>query len=255
MSNSRTADMADRFCDGDFGIHLICGVLSVVMTGTGYEPVDAGRLSDALADRFVSIRTDHPLRVAVDGPRAASPVALARNLLEPLRARGRVAEIIDAETFWRDASLRYEWGRTDLEAFAHRWLDVDALRREVLSPLGRGGSSRFLPALRDPDTNRSVRIAPIPVPPNAIVLIAGELLLGHGLQFDYTVHLAVDSGARQRLTPPEWQWTLPAHDSYDRAVRPAELADIVVRYNDPRHPAMRIGQPDQISPDNQQSMR
>jgi hypothetical protein len=38
-------------------------------------------------------------------------------------------------------------------------------------------------------------------------------------------------------------------------VRPAELADIVVRYNDPRHPAMRIGQQDQISPDNQQSMR
>ena len=117
------------------------------------------------------------------------------------------------------------------------------------------GVSRFLPALRDPATNRSVRAAPIPVPPNAIVLIAGELLLGRGLPFDYTVHLAVDSGARQRLTPPEWQWTLPAHDSYDRTVRPAELADIVVRYNDPRHPAMRIGQQDQISLDNQQSMR
>ena len=63
MSNSRTADMAGRFCAGDFGIHLICGVLSVVVTGTGYEPVDAGLLSDVLADRFVSIRADHPLRI------------------------------------------------------------------------------------------------------------------------------------------------------------------------------------------------
>ena len=210
------------------------------MTGTGYEPVDAGRLSDVLADLLVSIRIDHPLRVAVDGPRAASPIAHARRLLEPLRARGRVAEIIDAETFWRDASLRYEWGRTDLEAYAHHWFDADALRREVLSPLGPAGSLRFLPALRDPATNRSVRAIPATVPSNAIVLIAGELLFGRGLTFDYTVHLALDSAARHRLTPPEWQWTLPAHDSYDREVQPAGLADIVVRCNDPRHPAIRI---------------
>ena len=248
--------MADRFCDRDFGIHLICGVLSVVVSGTGYESVDAGRLSDALADRFVSIRSDHPLRVAVDGPRAASPIALARNLLEPLRARGRVAEIIDAETFWRDASLRYEWGRTDLEAYRA------LLARRGRAPARSAQSTRTgwhfeVPARaprsgHEPLGSRRCRFR---CRLNAIVLVAGELLLGHGLPFDYTVHLAVDSGARQRLTPPEWQWTLPAHDSYDRTVRPAELADIVVRYNDPRHPAMRIGQQDQISPDNQQSMR
>ena len=230
-------------------------MLSAVVSHTGYEPVDAGRLSDVLAGQVASIRTDHPLRVAVDGPRAASPIALAGGLLEPLRARGRAAEIIDAETFWRDASLRYEWGHTDLEAFTHHWLDADALRREVLTPLGPGGSSRFLPALRDPGTNRSVRAAPVLVPPNAVVLVAGELLLGRGLPFDYTVHLALDSGARRRLTPAEWQWTLSAHDSYARTVRPTELADVVVRYNDPRHPAIRIGQQPQISPDNQQSMR
>jgi hypothetical protein len=230
-------------------------MLSDVVTGIGYQPIDAGRLPDVLADRLISIRTDHPLRVAVDGPRAASPLAVARGLVEPLRARGRAAEIIDAETFWRDASLRFEWGHTDLEAYAQHWLDTDALRREVLGPLGPAGSSRFLPALRDPTTNRSVRAAPVTVPPNAIVLITGELLLGRGLPFDYAVHLALDSGARQRLTPPEWQWTLPAHDSYDREVQAADLADIVVRWNDPRHPALRIRAQAQISPDNQQSTR
>ena len=237
------------------GIAGFCDVLSDVVTGSGYQPIDAARLPDVLADRLISIRTDHPLRVAVDGPRAASPLGLARGVLEPLRARGRAAEIIDAETFWRDASLRYEWGRTDLEAYAEHWLDADALRREVLGPLGPAGNSMFLPALRDPSTNRSVRAAPVTVPPNAIVLIAGELLLGRGLSFDYTVHLALDSAARQRLTPPEWQWTLPAHDSYDREVQPTELADVVVRWNDPRHPALRIGARAQISPDNQQSTR
>jgi hypothetical protein len=237
------------------GIHAICDALSVVVIGTGYQPIDAGRLPDVLADRLMSIWTGHPLRVAVDGPRAALPFALARSLLEPLRTRGRGAEVIDAETFWRDASLRYEWGRRDLEAYAQRWLDADALQREVLSPLGPGGTSSFLPALRDPATNRSARAAPVTVLPSAIVLISGELLLGRGLPFDYSVHLALDSGARQRLTPPEWQWTLPAHDSYDREVQPTELADIIVRWNDPRHPAIRMVDQAPISPDNQQSMR
>jgi hypothetical protein len=240
---------------GPEGVDDICEVLSAVVISIGYQAISAGRLPDVVADRLVAVRSDHPLRVAVDGPRAARPFALARSLVEPLRTRGRAAEIIDAPSFWRDASLRYEWGRTDLEAYAQRWLDADALRREVLSPLGPGGTSSFLPALRDPATNRSVRATSVTVPLDAIVLIAGELLLGHGLPFDYTVHLALDSGARQRLTPPEWQWTLPAHDSYDREVQPAELADIIVRWNDPRHPAIRIVDQAPISPDNQQSMR
>ena len=32
---------------------------------------------------------------------------------------------------------------------------------------------------------------------------------------------------------------LPAFAEYDREVRPAESADVVVRYDDPRHPAVR----------------
>jgi hypothetical protein len=230
-------------------------VLSAVVTGVGYQPIDIERLADVVADRLLSTPTDHPLRVAVDGPRAAWPLSFARRLVEPLRTRGRPAEIIDAETFWRDASLRYEWGRTDVEAYAQRWLDAEALRREVLDPLGPSGTSSFLPALRDPATNRSVRAAPVTVPGTAVVVIAGELLLGHGLPFDYVVHLAVDTGARERQTPQEWLWTLPAHDAYDRDVQPDELADIVVRWNDPRHPAIRIVERAQISPDSQQSMR
>ena len=153
---------------GPEGVDDICEVLSAVVISIGYQAISAGRLPDVVADRLVAVRSDHPLRVAVDGPRAARPFALARSLVEPLRTRGRAAEIIDAESFWRDASLRYEWGRTDLEAYAQRWLDADALRREVLSPLGPGGTSSFLPALRDPATNRSVRATSVTVPLDAI---------------------------------------------------------------------------------------
>jgi hypothetical protein len=70
------------------------------------------------------------------------------------------------------------------------------------------------------------------------VIVSGELLLGRDLPFDVTIHLAVGPAARTRRTPDEWAWTLPALDEYDCAVDPAGIADVVVRLDDPRHPAI-----------------
>ena len=72
------------------------------------------------------------------------------------------------------------------------------------------------------------------------MLVSGELLLGRGFPFDATIHLAVSPGARRRRTPQVWQWTLPAFDEYDKTVNPVRTADIVLRYDDPRHPARRL---------------
>jgi hypothetical protein len=225
------------------------------VTTPTYQPVDPAHLADAVAELLAAASVSHPLRVAIDGARCAAPVAFAQSVIVPLQTRGRAARVVDAETFWRDASLRFEYGHTDLASYAQCWLDVDALRREVLHPLGRRRSGRYLPALRDPDSNRSLRVPSQHADERAVIMVAGELLLGRQLPFDRTIHLAVDSAARKRRTPPDWQWTLPAHDAYDRDVQPTRVADIVVRWNDPRHPALRIGGSAQISPDSQQSMR
>jgi hypothetical protein len=176
--------------------------------------------------------------VAVDGPRCADPASLAHSLIAPLRARGRAADHITAESFWRDASLRLEYGRDDTDSFAD-WLDAGALRREVLGPLGANGSGVYLPSLRDPVTNRATRAAARDATPGTIVLVSGELLLGRGLPFELAIHLSMSSGGRARRTEAEWQWTLPAFERYDTEVRPTEVADVVIRVDDPRHPALR----------------
>jgi hypothetical protein len=221
------------------------------MPAPGYRPVDPGRLAAEVAATLAAVHLSHPLRVAVDGPRCADPAALARDAVEPLRLAGHPAYVVEADTFWRDASLRLEWGRTDVEAYTSTWLDVDALRREVLEPLGPSGTPHFLPALRDPVTNRSARVDRVSVTTDGVVLVAGDLLLGRGLPFDCRVHLAVDAAARARLTAPDWRWTLPAYDAYERDVQPQRHAEIVVRRNDPRHPAIRV----QISPATHESTR
>jgi hypothetical protein len=70
------------------------------------------------------------------------------------------------------------------------------------------------------------------------VLVSGALLLGAGLPFDVTVHLEMSAAALDRRTGPDERWTLPAYARYGAEVDPAAFADVVVRVDDPRHPAM-----------------
>jgi hypothetical protein len=46
--------------------------------------------------------------------------------------------------------------------------------------------------------------------------------------------------ALRRRTDPADRWTLPAYDRYADEVSPAGWADVVVRADDPDHPAVWI---------------
>jgi hypothetical protein len=203
-----------------------------------YRPVAAAQLADLLAQRLAAAPVPgRALRVAIDGPRCATPVDFAAQLVAPLRALGRPVTLIPADSFWRDAALRLEHGHEDALSLP-TWLDAAALRREVLDPLGPGGAGAYLPSLRDPRTNRATRESARQAAMSEIVVVAGELLLGRELPFDVTIHLVLSSGARARGTDPSDAWTLPAWDDYDREIRPAEIADIAIRYDDATRPAV-----------------
>jgi hypothetical protein len=151
---------------------------------------------------------------------------------------------VRADSFWRDASLRLEYGHTDEYALRHDWLDASALRRELLDPLDpQGHPSRrtYLPSLRDPVTNRATREPPRTAGPRTVLLVSGQFLLGQGLPFDQVIRLSASAPALARRTPPELMWTLTVIADYEREVDPAAVADVDIRVNDPRHPAIRFG--------------
>lgn len=203
------------------------------MTGGAYVSLSPEALGERLAERLATCPAT--VRVAIDGAPCAAPDGLAEALVGPLRQRGRPVAHVRAESFWHDASLRFEHGKQDADSYQD-WLDAGALRREVLDPAGTSGS--YLPSLRDPETNRVTRAEPQAAPEGTVLLVSGPLLLGLGLPFDITVHLAVSPAALARRTPAHEAWTLPAFDRYQAEVRPAEQADIVVRLDDPKHPAV-----------------
>jgi hypothetical protein len=196
-------------------------------------------LTDRLADDAARAATaGGRLRVGVDGAPAAGPGELAAALVDPLRAAGRPVLHVRAADFLRPASLRFEHGRTNPDAFYEGWVDEAGLRREVLDPAGLGGSGRLLPSLWDATTDRASRARHVDLPAGGVLLVSGALLLGGGLPFDVTVHLELSPAALRRRTDPEQDWTLPAYDRYAEEVVPASFADVVVRADDPRRPAL-----------------
>ncbi|MGC9665616.1 uridine kinase [Planosporangium sp. 12N6] len=202
------------------------------------RPVSPAVLVEELADRLAGVPGAPWLRVAVDGAPPARPHDLADALVDPLRVRGRPVQRVRADDFLRPASLRLERGRTEPDAFYEDWLDVRGLTREVLDPLGTGGTGRVLPSLWDTATDRATRAGYVTVPPGGILLLSGALLLGTGLPLDLVVHLWMSPAALDRRTPAADRWTLPAYARYAAEVAPADLADVVVRVDDPRHPAL-----------------
>lgn len=174
----------------------------------------------------------------MDGAPAAAPDRLADALVDPLRARGRPALRVAAGDFLRPASLRYEQGRTNPDSFYWGWLDEAGLRREVLDPTGPDGTGQVLPSLWNAATDRASRADYVTLPPGGVVIVSGGLLLGGGLPFDLSVHLVLSAAALARRTGDDDAWTLPAYARYADEVAPESFADVVVRMDDPRHPAL-----------------
>ncbi|MCO6008669.1 uridine kinase [Actinoallomurus purpureus] len=202
------------------------------------QPISPSLLVDELADRIAALAGTSWARVAIDGAPPARPGDLADALVDPLRLRGREVLRVSAGGFLRPASLRFEYGRDDPDLYYTDWLDEGGLVREVLAPLEPGGTGRVLPSLWDSAADRATRASYVTLREGGVLLLDGALLLGRGLRFDHVVHLSISTAALARRIDPEQEWTLPAYARYEDEAQPAQAADVVIRVDDPRHPAL-----------------
>ena len=207
------------------------------------QPISPSLLVEELADRVAALPRTPWARVAIDGAPPTRPEDLADALVDPLRLRGREVLRVSAGDFLRPASLRFEYGRDDPDLYYTDWLDEGGLVREVLAPLEPGGTGRVLPSLWDSAADRATRASYATLREGGVLLLDGALLLGRGLPFDHVVHLSMSTAALARRIDPEQEWTLPAYARYEAETQPARVADVVIRVDDPRHPALVERQP------------
>jgi hypothetical protein len=201
-----------------------------------YAALTPEALVSLVADRCLA-RTGRT-RVAVDGADAAAPADLARKIAARLRSTGRPAEVVELKDFMLPASQRLELGREDPDSYRERWFDYPALAREVLDPLATPGPAQWLPRLRDPETDRSVRDQRQSAPDGLVLLVAGPMLLGRWLDVDLSVALQVDERVLRERTPAEFAFTVDGVLEHER--ENPEEPDVLVRYNHPERPAIAV---------------
>ncbi|WP_257570752.1 uridine kinase [Streptomyces sp. NP160] len=166
---------------------------------------------------------------------------LADAVVSALEDEGRAALRVDAEDYLRPRSLRLEHGPSDPDAGYEGWYDTYALLREVLDPLGPGGAGTWLPALWDAERDRATRQPRREAPPGAVLVLTGPFLLRWEMSgaLDAVVHLQTSSAAQRRRLPAEdADRVVGAWARYLEETDPAARADLVVRCEDPRHPAL-----------------
>lgn len=209
---------------------------SSVLASLRFAPLSPGALVDEVSRRCLGLGAERVVRVAVDGADAAAPAELADAVAERVELAGRPCARVSLVHWWRPASVRLEHGR-DAEAY-RRWFDLDALAREVLDPLGPGGSGEWLPTLWDSESDRSTRARRRSAAPGAVLVVDGPMLLGQGLPLELGVHLHLSRAALLRRTPDAHRWTVDALVEHEEETGVDALADLLVRAEHADRPAL-----------------
>lgn len=211
------------------------------------------RLSAALA----SLSTAHPLRVAIDGPPAAGKTRLGDELGERLQLAGRPVIRTSADRFMFQRAMRYRQGVDSALGCYEDSFNYEALRRELLDPLGPAGDRVFRDAIYDWDADAEDALAQAVACPDAVLVVDGVFLQRPQLRgcWDFVVYVTAEdetlfARARvrdsRRLTSGDEaqrrfeQRYLPAQELYRAQARPVEKADVVVDNDELGHPRWRF---------------
>lgn len=202
------------------------------------------KLAAILAGRV----SDRPLRVGVDGVDASGKTTLADHLAQALRASGQVVLRASIDRFHNPRAVRYQRGADSPEGYYLDSFDLPALRRDLLDPLGPGGSRQVRLERYDFRSDCPVESAPLAVDPRAVLLFDGvflqrpelagcwDVVLFVKVSFETVLARAVQRdggllGGPQAVIDRYQKRYLPAQRRYLQDHRPEQRADIVI-YND-----------------------
>jgi uridine kinase len=213
-----------------------------------------------LADLIAAVRRRHVVRVAIDGVDAAGKTMLADELRPLLEARGRRVLRATIDGFHRPRAERFRRGPTSPEGYYRDSFDYDALRRELLQPLGPGGNGRYRSRVFDLHADEPVFDDPAVAPEDGVLLVDGVFLLRPELNdlwdFRVVVEVEIDEGLRRALVRDEDLFGspdealrryrnryVPGQRLYLGEVDPVSLADVVIENTDLSSPALRAPSP------------
>lgn len=217
---------------------------------------------ERLVERVLSIRVDHPARVAIDGRSAAGKTTLADDLAAVVRARGRDGIRSSLDDFYRPGhKYRSQRGEWTPQSRYDSGYDYQAFIDCVLRPLGPGGTRSCRPSLFDSYHDVWFPDVWVEVSADAVAIVDGAFLLRPELaaHWDYVIWLDIDMETmveRARRRDVAWAGSeevvieryrnlwIPTHDLYERLVAPMTKAHAIIDNRDVHAPTIRkLAQP------------
>lgn len=215
------------------------------------------KLLEALAQQIAQIQKPHPVRVAIDGVDASGKTTLADELAAFIEAKNRPVIRASIDGFHNPARVRHARGNTSPEGYYFDSFNYDALIKQLLIPLGPGGTLQYASAVFDYRRDEEINHEPRRAEANSILLFDGVFLLRDELSahwdFSVFVDAKLDVTLRRALARDlklfgtsdevERRYTeryIPGQQIYLDECEPGERANVIVDNNDPNGPTLTL---------------
>lgn len=211
------------------------------------------KLISDLANRILSLRINHPVRVGVSGITASGKTTLANELAEELLCRKKKVIRTSIDNFHNPRDIRYRQGKEAAIGYYEDAHDYESFKKRLLIPLGPNGNLHYqtisLDLAKDEYVNPEVKVAT----KDMILIVDGTFLFKEDLcnLYDFKIFVNTDFElARKRGAKREER----AFGSYERAEEmfikryhaasklyleqhsPQFNADVVIKNNDLNNP-------------------
>lgn len=206
-----------------------------------------------VANEILALRSNHPLRVAIDGIDAAGKTTLADELVPLIEKHGRPVIRASIDGFHRPRTERYRQGPHSPQGYYEDAFDYASLQAALLYPLGPTGNGWYRRAVFDFRTDTPLATDEEHSPPDAVLLLDGVFLLRSELHYlwDYHIFVQVDFGEALRRAMVRdqslfgdanavqiryHQRYIPGQQLYFQRDNPQERADVIIDNDDPTSP-------------------
>ena len=155
-----------------------------------------------IAEMILALEAPHPLRIGIDGFCAAGKTTLANAVAERLEVKERRVIRASADNFQNPPEVRWQMGPRSPEGFFRHAIDFQALRSELLEPVGPTGSRQYRTSTYDIRALRP-NLSPQQVAASSAIFLLDGLFL-HSPQLEGCLSGAIRAGFRavRRRTGP-----------------------------------------------------